>query len=173
MTFMQSLCLLLLVCLIAGCATYPPPPRDRVSTRALPAAPDTRLGTGIAPRLAEHPGVSGVYPLKTGRSAYAARDRLADAADRTLDVQYYIWHDDLSGNLLFDALLRAAQRGVRVRLLIDDNNTKGMDPILAALDAHPNLELRLYNPYQNRSMRVTALLADFGRLNRRMHNKSF
>ena len=88
-------------------------------------------------------------------------------------MQYYIWHDDLSGNLLFDALLRAADRGVRVRLLLDDNNTGGMDPILLALDAHPNLELRLYNPFRQRSMRPTAYLTEFGRLNRRMHNKSF
>ena len=163
---------LLLVGLLAGCASLPPP-RDRTATHAIPAASDSRLAIAVTPRTTEHPGVSGVYLLGQGRSAFAARDLLADAADRTLDVQYYIWHDDLSGNLLFDALLRAADRGVRVRLLLDDNNTAGMDPIFTALDAHPNLELRLYNPFRQRSLRTLGFLTEFGRLNRRMHNKSF
>jgi putative cardiolipin synthase len=98
---------------------------------------------------------------------------LADAADRTLDVQYYIWRDDMSGTLLAAALSRAADRGVRVRLLLDDNNTSRLDTRIAALDAHPNVEVRLFNPFKHRRWRALDYLTDFGRLNRRMHNKSF
>ncbi len=79
---------------------------------------------------------------------------LAAAADRSIDVQYYIWHDDEVGNLLFEALWQAAERGVRVRMLLDDMNTKGLDPTIAALDSHPNIEVRLYNPLVNRDVRA-------------------
>lgn len=98
--------------------------------------------------------------------------RLADVAERTLDVQYYIWHRDMSGTLLFDALRRAADRGVRVRLLLDDNTTSGLDEVLGALDLHPNIEVRLFNPFMTRKWRLLGYLTDFARLNRRMHNKS-
>ena len=88
-------------------------------------------------------------------------------------MQYYIWHGDTVGHLLFEALWQAAERGVRVRLLLDDNNSSGLDPTLAALDAHPNIEVRLYNPFVQRQVRALGYLTDFTRLNRRMHNKSF
>ncbi|MBV9493882.1 MAG: phospholipase D family protein, partial [Acidobacteria bacterium] len=121
----------------------------------------------------QHPGLSGIHPLRDARDAFAARILLPGAAERTLDVQYYIWHRDLSGTLLFKALHDAAQRGVRVRLLLDDNNTSGLDDILAALDAHPQIEVRLFNPFAMRHLRPLAYVTDFPRLNRRMHNKSF
>jgi putative cardiolipin synthase len=133
----------------------------------------TRLAREIAPLARAHPGRSGVYPLPDGRDAFAARAWLADAADRTLDVQYYIWHNDLTGGLLFGAVRRAADRGVRVRLLLDDFNTAGLDPLLAALDAHPNIQVRLFNPFRHRRWRALGYLDDLARLNRRMHNKSF
>ena len=98
---------------------------------------------------------------------------LARAAERSLDVQYYIWHADTSGGLLAHELWQAAERGVRVRLLLDDNNTRGADEAIAALDAHPNIEVRLFNPYANRGFRLGELATDFARLNRRMHNKAF
>lgn len=98
---------------------------------------------------------------------------LARTAERSLDVQYYIWHADTSGALLAHELWQAAERGVRVRLLLDDNNTRGMEEAIAALDAHPNIEVRLFNPYANRGFRLAELATDFARLNRRMHNKSF
>ena len=97
----------------------------------------TRLGRAIVPRAAAKPGKSGIYPLLDSRDAFAARVLLAQAAERSLDVQYYIWRKDLSGTLLFDALRKAADRGVRVRLLLDDSNTSGLDTTLAALDSHP------------------------------------
>ncbi|MEO5606022.1 MAG: phospholipase D family protein, partial [Polaromonas sp.] len=108
-----------------------------------------------------------------GPDAFAARALLASAAQRTLDVQYYIWHPDLSGKLLLEALHAAAERGVRVRLLLDDNNTGGMDSVLAALDQHPHIEVRLFNPFRVRGLRVVGYVTEFSRLNRRMHNKSF
>jgi cardiolipin synthase C len=134
---------------------------------------DTRLGRTIAPLTLAHPGKSGIVPLARGLDAFAARAALADAAVRSLDIQHYIWHDDVSGGLLFDALRRAADRGVRVRLLLDDNNTAGMDPVLAELVSHRNLEVRLFNPFRMRAWRALGYVTDFSRLNRRMHNKTF
>lgn len=133
----------------------------------------TRLARAVAPLLDAHPEQCGIVPLREGRDAFAARAVLADAAERTLDVQYYIWHDDVSGRLLLDALRRAADRGVRVRLLLDDNNTRGLDAILSALNRHANVEVRLFNPFRHRRLRWFDYLTDFARLNRRMHNKSF
>ncbi|WP_232831163.1 phospholipase D family protein [Peristeroidobacter agariperforans] len=127
----------------------------------------------VLPRVRLHPGKSGIVELRDGRDAFAARGLLADAAERTLDIQYYIWRNDMSGTLLLDALRRAADRGVRVRLLLDDNNTAGLDPVLAALNAHPQIEVRLFNPFTLRRYRVLNYLTDFSRLNRRMHNKTF
>jgi putative cardiolipin synthase len=150
------------------------PPLDTRAASATPFEPRaTRLGQAVAPMADANPGLSGIYLLGDAREAFAARALLAQAADRTLDVRYYIWHDDISGTLLFDALRAAADRGVHVRLLLDDNNTSGLDPMLAALDAHPNIEVRLFNPFAIRSPRWVGYLVDFFRLNRRMHNKSF
>lgn len=134
---------------------------------------ETTLASACLPLTREHPGLSGIVPLRDGHDAFAARVLLADAAEETLDVQYYIWHNDLSGTLLLDALRRAADRGVRLRLLLDDNNTTGLDEILAVLDAHENIEVRLFNPFHRRRHRWLDYLTDFARLNRRMHNKSF
>ncbi len=138
----------------------------------LPPPADTPLAQAIAPRVSQHPDLTGIYTLSDGRSAFATRGLLVEAAHATLDVQYYIWHDDLSGVLLLEALQRAAERGVRVRLLLDDNGIAGLDPVLVALDAHPNLEVRLYNPFPNRRFKPLGYLTEFRRLNRRMHNKS-
>jgi putative cardiolipin synthase len=123
--------------------------------------------------VAAHPGHSGIFALPDARDAFAARVLLAQAAERSLDVQYYIWRRDMTGTLLFESLHAGADRGVRVRLLLDDNNTSGLDTILAALDSHPNIQIRLFNPFVIRKPRALGYLTDFARLNRRMHNKSF
>jgi putative cardiolipin synthase len=133
----------------------------------------TRLGRATELAAQGHGGLTGVLALAEGREAFATRMLLAEAAERSLDVQYYIWHADLTGKFLLEALRQAADRGVRVRLLLDDNSTQGLDPILAALDSHPNIEVRLFNPFLQRDWRWLGYLTDFGRLNRRMHNKSF
>lgn len=117
--------------------------------------------------------VSKIRALRDPREAFAARLNAAASARRSLDVQYYIWHDDTSGSLMFKAVLDAADRGVRVRLLIDDNNTAGLDATLAALSAHPNAEVRVFNPFMIRRPHWIGYLIDFFRLNHRMHNKSF
>ena len=135
--------------------------------------PETRLGRSVGPRARLHPGQSGIVELRDGRDAFAARVLLADIAERTLDLQYYIWRNDMSGALLFEALCRAADRGVRVRLLLDDNNTSGLDAFLGALSSHPNIQVRLFNAFRLRRWRALEYLTDFARLNRRMHNKSF
>src|SRR5690349_17741844 len=125
----------------------------------------TTLASACLPLARQHPGLSGIVPLREGGDAFAARALLVDAAERTLDVQYYIWHNDISGTLLLDALRRAADRGVRVRFLLDDNNTAGQDELLAALAAHPGIEVRLFNPFRRRRARWLDYLTDFSRLN--------
>jgi putative cardiolipin synthase len=158
--------------ILAGCSSLPPLEGRTTSTAYLDTA-GTRLGAATAALNAAHPGLSGIYPLVGGRDAFAARALLARAAERSLDVQYYIWRNDTTGALMFDALRNAADRGVRVRLLLDDNNTSGLDATLAQLDAHKNIEVRLFNPFIYRDYRLFGFLTDFARLNRRMHNKSF
>lgn len=157
---------------LGGCTTLPTL-AGRTSSTVLTDGATTRIGQAVAPLAASHPGASGVHALPDGRDAFTARMLLAQAAERSLDVQYYIWHQDITGTLLFDALRAAAGRGVRVRLLLDDNNTAGLDQILSLLDAQPNIEVRLFNPFVLRSTRPLGYLTDFFRLNRRMHNKSF
>lgn len=134
---------------------------------------DSSLARGARRLSADHPGMSGVHMLNGGRSAFAARVALARAAATTLDVQYYIWKGDLSGSLLLNELYAAAARGVRVRLLLDDNGISGLDAPLAAFNQQPNVEVRIYNPFTIRKPKPIGYLADFPRLNRRMHNKSF
>lgn len=131
------------------------------------------LVAAVSPLLREHPGLDGVHPLPDAWRAGATLMLLAERAERTLDLQYYIWHGDRTGTLLFEAVRRAAERGVKVRLLLDDTNTWGVERILATLDQHANIEVRLFNPLRPPRWRLLGLLTDFRRLNRRMHNKSF
>ncbi len=161
-----------LAALMAGCASLPPP-EGRTATTALADTNGTRLGRALAADVAANPGKTGIHPLPEGHAAFAARVLFAAAAERSLDAQYYIWNGDEVGYLLFEALWQAAERGVRVRLLLDDLNTAGLDPTIAALDVHPNIEVRLYNPLVQRGVRGLNFLTDFTRVNRRMHNKSF
>ncbi|HEY1459435.1 MAG TPA: phospholipase D family protein [Casimicrobiaceae bacterium] len=167
-----SFVVIALASLIAGCASLPPP-EGRTATVALTDTAQTRLGLAVAQGVAANPGNAGIHALAEPYDAFAARILLAAAAEKSLDVQYYIWHGDQVGYLMFEALWQAAERGVRVRLLLDDLNTGGLDPTIATLDAHPNIEVRLYNPVVQRDTRVLNFLTDFTRVNRRMHNKSF
>jgi len=142
------------------------------ATTAIPAGPETRLGAALLPLAQVHPGLSGVVPLVDGRDALAARVLLARAAEVSIDVQYYIWQTDTTGWLLLDELRAAADRGVRVRLLLDDNGIPGLDNVLADLDAMETVEVRLFNPFTLRRPKLLSYGFDFFRLNRRMHNKS-
>lgn len=144
---------------------------------ALPVAAEaTALDRLAAPLLAARPGESGLALLQDNLDAFAVRALSARAAGRSLDLQYYIWHDDFTGRLLDHELLRAADRGVRVRLLLDDLNAHGRNSILAALDAHPNIEVRMFNPTRNRKggiARALEMLLRMVSVNRRMHNKAW
>lgn len=160
-----------LVLALSACQTLPPL-SERETSSHLPAQTLSTLQAAYAPLAALHHHQSGVYPLEDSREAFAARLALAQAAEHSLDVQYYIWRNDTSGQMLFHELVKAAKRGVRVRLLLDDNNTAGLDNILVAISRQPNIEIRLFNPFVNRHWRALGYVTDFARLNRRMHNKS-
>ena len=110
----------------------------------------TRLGQFFGPAADEHPGLSGFSLLSHAREAFIVRLALADLAERSLDMQYYVWDGDTTGRIIVDRVMKAADRGVRVRLLVDDPYYKASDPVKAALDAHPNVEIRLFNPLTNR-----------------------
>ena len=158
------------VLLIASCATVP---KDypRAESTAFQLHESTSIGKDLAELAAQHPGESGVAIIRRGRPAFTARVVLADLAEKTLDVQYFIWEPDATGRILADRLMRAADRGVRVRVLIDDVNLKDRDAGIAALDAHPNVEIRLFNPFAHRGSHLLGFLTDFDRVNHRMHNK--
>ncbi len=159
---------------LSGCAL--PSLANRTQSVAITAADaqTTKLGESSAQEDAGRLGMAGIYPLANPLAAFAARMELARAAERTLDVQYYVWKDDLTGTLLLEALHQAADRGVRVRLLLDDDGIpSSLDDTLASLQARPNIEVRLFNPFVIRKPKFIGFLTDFARLNRRMHNKSF
>lgn len=165
--------MVLAVLVTTACATMPASSARHPSTSLGPReARDTGLGRALAASIDAHPGLSGVVALREPGPSLAARLQVIESAERTLDIQYYIWHDNRSGRLVFDAIDRAADRGVRVRLLLDDNNTIGLDARLRDLNEHPNIEVRLFNPFMQRRWRWAGYLTDFSRLNRRMHNKS-
>ncbi len=157
---------------LTGCAMLPSQ-EGRPESYALTDTENTAIARATAAQEAAHPGLSGFRPLPNGVDAILARIALAEHAERSLDVQYYIWHDDLTGRQFAGALLRAADRGVRVRILIDDVGVSANDENLLALDTHEKIEIRLFNPIASRGMRTIGTLTDMQRVNRRMHNKSY
>jgi putative cardiolipin synthase len=156
--------------LIAGCASVP---RDipRPSSVAFQDHESTALGQRIAQDAAGRPGQSGFSLMRYGHEAFTARVALADLAQKSIDVQYYIWEADATGRILAERLTRAAERGVRVRVLLDDANLQNLDATVAGFDAHPNIEVRLFNPFVQRKAKTLDFLTDFERVNHRMHNK--
>jgi putative cardiolipin synthase len=165
----------LLLLLAAGCAQLPPRPALPVET-APPVGTETELDRLVGPAEAGRPGQSGFRLVSEGPEAFAVRAHVARLAGRSIDVQTYIWHGDLTGRTMAQILLEAADRGVKVRLLLDDMDARAKNDGLAALDAHPNIAVRMFNPLPSRSGTMAAigdLLGDAERLNRRMHNKSW
>ncbi|NEV64321.1 phospholipase D family protein [Thiorhodococcus minor] len=158
---------------LGGCASLPTEVTRPSSAHSDLDREPSRLARHAGPYLRAHPGESGLWLLGLGLDAFAARLLLADAADRTIDVQYYLYHDDVTGRILTERLLRAADRGVRVRLLLDDMTTQGIEARLATLDAHPNIAVRIVNPFASRDFRALETLTRFDTVTRRMHNKSF
>lgn len=160
--------------LVSACSQLPPLEERTLSWAiTLEEAKQTELGQALAPVIRENGENSGILPLADAWDAYAARILMAENAEKTLDVQYYIWRADDSGLLLLNALYEAAERGVRVRLLLDDLNSAPLEGYLAHAHQHVNFEVRLFNPFVHRRSRVLGFIADFDRANRRMHNKSF
>jgi putative cardiolipin synthase len=170
----------LLICLglpfviafLSGCASLPKARPEWNVHRPVDTASTTWART-VGSAAAEHPGASGIELVPYGFDALSARLALADTAERCLDLQYYIWAPDMSGRLMAERVLRAADRGVRVRLLLDDVGGSTSDDVLLALSAHTNIEVRIVNPIANRTFRMLSTLFDFHRVTRRMHNKSF
>lgn len=165
--------IVLLVAVPVGCGTLPKPVDKTESTAYLLPA-KTPLGRQFREESRHHPGKSGFLLLDKGPDALLYRAALIGAAEQSIDLQYYIWNSDHSGRYLAARLLAAADRGVRVRLLLDDINTSGRDRVMQALDDHANIEVRVFNPFVRRegAGRWLNFLADFQRLNRRMHNKA-
>jgi putative cardiolipin synthase len=162
-----------LVTLVAAGCTSVPFDHPRSDSYAVESSDSTRLGKGLAEWKASHPGQSGFYPLHFGNDALGARLRLIERADHGIDAQYFLIKGDHAGSLFTGKLLRAADRGVRVRFLVDDIFTTGLDPDLSLLNSHPNIEVRLFNPVSRKGFQSLNFLIDFKRANRRMHNKSF
>ena len=164
---------ILLVTLLCGCASLPEN-ADQQPSFAYSDTRDTALGRDLQDDIDANRGQSGFHPLTGGLDAFTARVLLANSAERSIDAQYYLWHHDLVGRLFLDAMLRAADRGVRVRLLVDDMAlSKEKDIGVAALDAHVNVEVRVFNPFNRKTARWTQILTSFDDVTRRMHNKSF
>ena len=160
---------------LSGCVSLEPRPELPVEA-AVPVGTGTVLDGLIAEAEASRPGQSGFRLVRDGPEAFAIRSRTALAAGRSLDVQTYIWHDDPTGRYLAMRLLEAADRGVKVRLLVDDMDARSKSYVFAALDAHPNIAVRMFNPFETRSgaLRFVAEAAgSFDRINRRMHNKTW
>jgi len=157
---------------LASCASVPFDYPKTAST-ALPPSSDTRLGETDAIWEQTHGALSGVIGLPDGIDALGARLRMMELAESTIDAQYFIVKKDRAGALFTGKMLLAADRGVRVRLLVDDIFSPGVDQAFSLLNSHPNIQVRLFNPLSRQSFKYWSYLVDFKRVNRRMHNKSF
>jgi len=176
--FFRRILLLIAASLIAGCATIPPGAEyPREPSVALAQPETTALGAAFAARFKDHSGMSGFRLLPSGTDGFVLRAEMAATAQRTIDLQYFIFHNDITGRLLLDELLEAADRGVRVRILLDDLNLKGKDTQITTVAAHPNVQVRIFNPASYRGPLFPVRAAEFAlgwtRLTYRMHNKLF
>ena len=161
----------ILIVMITGCSvipeTYP-----RTSSYALTNYHSTDIGKILEKEVSRHAGKSGFDIIRYGREAFTARIAMTDLTDKTLDLQYYIWDADETGRLLALHTLRVADRGVKVRVLLDDIGLQGRDNMIGAMDAHPNIEIRIFNPFSHRGLHALDFLTDTDRVNHRMHNKT-
>ncbi len=170
------LAIILSVGLLGGCASLPPGSDfPKTDSAALAHPEQTQLGQQFDAKAREHDGNSGYRIIPVGADGFLMRMEMINAAQRTLDLQYFIFHGDQTGRLLSDAVLHAADRGVRVRILVDDGETEAGDEQIVALEAHRSIEIRIFNPFAYRG-HLTALRAlefafNASRLDYRMHNK--
>lgn len=153
----------------------PLPDWPKTPSYAIQAPESTTMGKIFQPHLEAHPKKNAFLLLESGLDAFAARMILAQRAEKSLDVQYYIFHGDDTGRLFINELLTAADRGVRVRLLVDDLKSFGYEEAALDLSAHPNFEIRFFNPFRYRGAMAKWLnyLFEQKRMDHRMHNKVF
>lgn len=169
--------LTLLVLMAAGCTTRPPvSDYPRTPSYAITSGQETPLGKTLARAARAHPDQSGFKLIPNGSDAFMMRIALVEAAQRSIDLQYFSTHDDTTGQLLLETLLHAADRGVRVRMLLDDWNLDDFRAGVAALNTHPNIEIRVFNPYSTNDQSILAYVGNaFSRpsqMTKRMHNKA-
>ena len=158
---------------ISGCASLPDNSGKQGSS-AFSSPEETAIGRSFNEVAASHPtGQSGFHLVSNGYDAFVARAALAQIAERSIDSQYYMVHEDLVGTLYMNKLLEAADRGVRVRFLLDDIDEGERDFKLALFDYHPNFEVRIFNPFGRNVGKSIQYLTGFGKQTRRAHNKSF
>lgn len=163
---------MLLLCFLSACSNTGVIPAKKPATYTLQNTGNTLLARRYQAQINTHPGKSGFALLGSALDAFAARTALFRLAEKSIDVQYYIVHDDLAGHLFFRELKAAADRGVRVRVLLDDLSHARQTGVLAALDQHPNVEVRFFNPLRRDQPRWLQFVLRFDQVNRRMHNKS-
>lgn len=148
----------------------------KTKSHAFSTSVPTRLGDSLQSRLKKHPGESGFILLASGDQSLQMRLAVIQEAERSIDLQYYAIHDDISANLLIEALLRAAERGVRVRFLIDNISLKDVDQRLATMSKRKNIQIRVFNVPTTKDQsvitRAISYITDFDRLTQRMHNKA-
>lgn len=158
--------------LSGGCATLPDN-SDRPESMSYQHTETTLLGQGYLARKPVEADQSGFLLLGNGLDALVARAVLAEAAERSIDAQYYMVHNDLAGLFFVDRLIKAADRGVRVRLLLDDIDLSDTDVGFGCIDAHPQIEVRVFNPFSRNTFRGLQFITRLGSVTRRMHNKTF
>lgn len=167
----------LIFAVVAGCSSVPVATQHpQIASYAFPQSEKTGLGAALRDDIAAHSGQSGFRVLATGSESFAMRLALIRAAEKSLDLQYFSINDDTTSNLLIEALLQAAQRGVRIRFLLDDFNFDAVDDTFSVLDGYKNLEIRVFNPITTRDHGLIAgavlKLTDLKTRNQRMHNKA-
>lgn len=163
---------LLFLFLFSGCSGLPEN-NERSPSQKITDGDQTILGKAFTQILEQHPDKSGGYMLRSGRDAFVGRAVLARRAERSIDVQYYMFHQDTVGRLLIKELVAAADRGVRVRFLLDDMYGGEADDVWLALNSHPSFEVRLFNPFVRGRSKNLQFITDLKRVNHRMHSKTF
>lgn len=168
----HSLLLIVFMIYLTGCTALPVR-QDHAITVAPTNATNTYLGRKFSKKILQHPNRSGFILLSSGLDAFAARASMIKLAEKTIDVQYYFIRYDFAGSVFMGLLLEAANRGVRVRILLDDHYLADKDQKLLAISGHKNVEIRAFNPFRRGTPRFLQYISNFGDISRRMHNKSF
>ena len=163
--------LFIILFLLSGCTSLPKNYRHTTSS-AFADYQSTKIGRLFEKEAKKHSGKSGFKLIPYGQDAFTARIAMARLAQKSLDLQYYLWKSDKTGLILAGEVLDAANRGVKVRILLDDIGQNGRDDIVAAINKHPNIQIRIFNPFAHRNSHLLDFIGDYDRVNHRMHNKT-